>query len=125
MKDINIQGQVIKAIYRSSKADNWPLLETDKETFELRLGGLCRTSEKRSNEFEIDIPVIDKQIRKVKTDDFALYIELENGECLIHSQSWIDADGNISFAVRLVSKTEFDIQRKEWYESDTDLKEIL
>lgn len=124
MNDLNIQGQVIKGLYRSSQKDNWALLETDRATFELRLGGLNSTNEKRSNEFEIELPVKDKKIRKVKTDDFALYFELENGECLIHSDTWVDGEGNTDFEVRLVGKAEFDIERMEWYDLDTDLKEI-
>lgn len=124
MNDLNIQGQVIKGLYRSSQDDNWALLETDRATFELRLGGLNSTTEKRSNKFEIDLPVVDKTIRKVKTDDFALYFELENGECLIHSDTWINGEGRTDFEVRLVSKSDFDIERKQGYDSDTDLKEI-
>lgn len=124
MNDLNLQGQIIKGLYRSSKDDDWALLETDKSTFELRLGGLNSTTEKRSNEFAIDLPVIDKIIKTVKTDDFSLYFELENGECLIHSDTWVDGDGNIDFEIRLVGKTDFDKEREEWYDSDTDLKEI-
>tara|TARA_Y100001934_G_C11863873_1_gene545461 strand:- start:62 stop:412 length:351 start_codon:yes stop_codon:yes gene_type:complete len=115
---------VIKGLYSSSKEDNWVLLETNRATFELRLGGLISTTEKRSNEFAFDLPVIDKTIKTVKTDDFALYFELENGECLIHSDSWVDGDGNTDFEVRLVSKSDFELEREEWYDSDTDLKEI-
>jgi hypothetical protein len=124
VNDLNIQGQVIKGLYRSSQDDNWALLETDRATFELRLGGLNATTEKRANEFEIDLPVIDKTIRKVKTDDFTLYFELENGECLIHSNTWIDGEGNTDFEIRLVSKPEFDIEKKDWYDTDANLKEI-
>ncbi|MAB47796.1 MAG: hypothetical protein CMC05_04110 [Flavobacteriaceae bacterium] len=124
MNDLNIRGQVIKGLYSSSKEDNWVLLETNRATFELRLGGLISTTEKRSNEFAFDLPVIDKTIKTVKTDDFALYFELENGECLIHSDSWVDGDGNTDFEVRLVSKSDFELEREEWYDSDTDLKEI-
>lgn len=121
---LNIQGQIIKGFYRSSQDDNWALLVTDRATFELRLGGLNSTTEKRSSEFEIELPIIDKTIRNVKTDDFALYFELENGECLIHSDTWIDGEGRKDFEVRLISKSDFDIERKQWYDSDTDLKEI-
>jgi hypothetical protein len=124
MNVFSIQGQVIKGLYRSSQVNIWALLETDKATFELRLGGLNKTTENRANEFKLDLPVIDKRIRRVKTDDFSLYIELENGECLIHSDTWIDGDGNIDFEIRLVSKPDFDIERKEWYDTDTDLIEI-
>ena len=124
MNDLNIKGQVIKGLYRSSQSDNWALLETDRAIFELRLGGLNSTTEKRANEYEIDLPVLDKTIRKVKTDDFALYFELENGECLIHSNTWIDGEGNADFELRLVSKQEFEIERKDWYDTASDLKEI-
>ena len=124
MNDLNIQGQVIKGLYRGSQVNNWVLLETDRATFELRLGGLNTTTENRAKEFKLDLPVIDKRIRKVKTDDFSLYIELENGECLILSDTWIDEDGNIDFEIRLVSKSDFYIERKEWYDTDTGLKEI-
>ena len=70
MNDLSIQGQVIKRLYRGSQEDNWVLLETDKAIFELRLGGLNSTEEKRPQEFPIDLPVINKTIKIVKTDDF-------------------------------------------------------
>ncbi|MCH2200184.1 MAG: hypothetical protein MK081_15530 [Flavobacteriales bacterium] len=124
MNDLNIKGQIIKGLYRSSTEDNWALLETDKATFELRLGGLNSTTERRSDEFAIDLPVIDKRIKAVKTDDFALYFELDNGECIIHSDTWVDGDGNSDFEVKLISKYDFDKERKEWYDADTDLIEI-
>lgn len=124
MNDLNIKGQIIKGLYRSSTEDNWALLETDKATFELRLGGLNSTTERRSDEFAIDLPVIDKRIKAVKTDDFALYFELDNGECIIHSDTWVDGDGNTDFEVKLISKYDFDKERKEWYDADTDLIEI-
>ena len=124
MSELNLKGQVIKGIYRSSHQDNWALLKTNCATFELRLGGLKPTTEIRSDEFTIDLPVIDKAIKTAKTDDFSVYFELENGECLIHSNTWIDGDGNTDFEVRLVSKTDFDKEKEEWYDSDTNLKEL-
>ena len=124
MDKLNIPGQVIKGLYKCSEEDNWILMETDTATFELRLGGLRATPEKRSDEFTIELPLNGKTIKLVKTDDFSLYFELENGECLIHSDTWIDEDGNVDFEVKLVSKTDFDKEREKWYGSDTDLKEI-
>lgn len=124
MNDLNIQGQVIKGLYRSSQKDNWALLETNRATFELRLGGLKSTTEKISTEFAIGLPVIDKAIKTVKTDDFSLYFELENGGCLIHSDTWVDSDGNTHFELKLISKPDFDLEREEWYDSDTGLREI-
>lgn len=70
------------------------------------------------------MPVIGKTIKAVKTDDFALYIELEDGACLIHSDTCKDADGNTSFEVLHVDKAGFDEDKREWYDSDPDLKEI-
>lgn len=119
-----MKGQVIKKLYRSSEYTNWALLETDIATFELRLGGLNPTKEKRANEFEMHLPVIGKKIKKVMTDDYDLYIELENGECLIHSDNWIDGKGNLDFEIRLVSKPDFIVERKQWYDSDRGLKEV-
>ncbi|MCX2745419.1 hypothetical protein OO013_16185 [Mangrovivirga sp. M17] len=124
MGHLNLKGQKIKGLYRSSDEKNWALLQTDCYTYELRLGGLKPTTEKRSEEFAINLPLTDKIIIKVKTDDFDLYFELENGECLIHSDSWIHGEGKIDFEVRLLSKSEFDKERKEWYDSSVEFKEV-
>ncbi|WMI68226.1 hypothetical protein [Mangrovimonas sp. YM274] len=124
MTDLNLKGQIIIGLFRSYLNDDWNLLETNKSTFEIRLGGLNSTTEKRSKDLSIDLPVIGKKIKTVKTDDHSIYFELENGECLIHSDTFIDADGNIDFEFRLVDKTDFDIERQEWYDSNNDLKEI-
>lgn len=93
--------------------------------FELRLGGILSTNETRSDEYAIDLPLIDKAIKSVKTDDYAVYFELENGACLIHSPTWVNGDADIDFEIKLVDKTDFDRERDEWYDSDTELKEIL
>lgn len=100
------------------------MLQTDRATFELRLGGFQITTEKRSQEFAIDLPIIDKVIKTVKTDDFALYFELESGECLIHSDTRVEGDGNVGFEMKLVSKSDFEKDRVKWYDSATDLKKI-
>ena len=99
-------------------------MKTNKLTVELRLGGVRPTSECRSSKFLINLPVVGKTITTVKTDNFALYIELTDGTCLIHSDTCIDADGTTSFELLLVDKTDFDEEKREWYDSDPDLKVI-
>ena len=107
LSGLSIQGQIIKGLYRSSNEEDWALLETDRATYELRLGGLNSTTEKRPDEFALDLPVVDKTIKTVKTDGFALYFELENGACLVHAETGVDGDGNTSFVIKLMEKTAF------------------
>ena len=120
----NLNGQIIEGLYRCSDEDSWALLKTNHGTFELRVGGVKQTTEKPSAKNSIDLPVQGRTIKEAKTDDFHLYFELENGECLVHSDTWINGDGNIDFEVRLIGKSEFEIDKKEWYDTDSDLKEI-
>lgn len=51
MNLLNLQGQQIKGLYDRSDDNSWYLLETNQATFELRLGGLNSTTEKRAINF--------------------------------------------------------------------------
>lgn len=33
------------------------------------------------------------------TNNFAVYVELDNGYCMVHSYTFIDADGQTSFEI--------------------------
>ena len=124
MENFGLKGQKVIAIYRSNSEDSWALLKTDKSIFELRLGGLKQTNEVRSEEYKMDFPVKNKTIKSVKTGDFAVYIELENGECIEHSDTWISGDGEIDFAVYLLTQREYEEIKSEDAESN-ELRDIL
>lgn len=121
----SLKGQRITGLYRSSTKENWPLLETDQACFELRLGGLKVSSEKRPQALAVDLPVLNQTIKALKTDEFALYFELENGTCLVYSNTSVDGDGSIDFEFNLLTKAAFDEERKDWYDTDPDLREVL
>ena len=125
MEKFGISGQIIEGIYHSDSSDNWILLKTDQSTFELRLGGINPTNEIRSEKYLMNLAIGYKPIKSIKTDDFAIYIELASGECVVHSQSFISGDGEIEFDVRLISKEEFESDRLEWYDEDMEMREIL
>jgi len=124
MPKFMIKGQIIKGLYRSSREGNWALMETDRATYELVLGGLKITKERPSPLFSLDMPVAGKEIKLVKTDQFIVYIELDSGECLVHSDSFINAEGSTDFVLSLWSKSDFDAEKRDWYDADTDLEEI-
>ena len=122
MSTLRIRGQVIKKLYRSSQSDNWALLETDKAIYELRLGGLRRTVERRSDNYVVDLLIADREIIDVLTDNFSLYFELDNGQFLMHSDTWIDGEGNTNFEVKLISEHEFAIEKEDLFNSGVELK---
>lgn len=47
-----------------------------------------------------------------------------SGEYLIHSGTLFDGEGNSEFELRLISIAEFEIERKDWYDSDAGPKEL-
>jgi len=100
-------GQIFKSIRDRETADDWFVVETDKEFYELRLGGINKVENCKSTR-TVDLPFRDVQIKQVLSDDFTVVIELDNGQCIVHSDTFLYRDGLIDFEIRTVEKQIFE-----------------
>jgi hypothetical protein len=91
-------GEYFISIHEPEKDDTWFILQTDKGYYELRMGGIALTP-KPSFAPTIEVPFKTAQISRILTDNFEVYIELDNGFCISHSDTWIDSNGQTSFAI--------------------------
>ena len=106
-------GQYLTSIQEPDNNTAWFILNTNQSSYEFRLGGLRETSAKsqgRCIELKFDNP----QIIRAMTDEFIVYIELDNGFCIVHAETFIDANGETSFQIH--------IRDKEFYISDGGLE---
>jgi hypothetical protein len=93
-------GQYLLSIQEPDNTTDWFVLNTNRSSYELRLGGLRITTVKSYGK-AIDLNFGKAKILRAMTDDFAVYIELDNGNCLVHSDTFINADGQTSFQIRI------------------------
>ena len=93
-------GEYLLSIQEPDNTTGWFVLNTNRSSYEFRLGGLRITTVKSFGK-TIDLNFDKAKILRVMTDDFAVYIELDNGKCLVHSDTFINADGQISFQIHL------------------------
>jgi hypothetical protein len=91
-------GQYIISIQQPDYKADWFVLKTDKDTYEFRLGGLVKTSAASTGN-KIKLPFDKAKILRALTDNFAVYIELSNGYCIVHSDTFINSDGLTNFEV--------------------------
>ena len=96
-------GQIFISIRNPESENDWFIVETDKGFYELRLGGIKKVENCKSTR-TVDLPFSDVQIKQVLSDDFAVIIELDNGQCIIHSDTYLDGDGLTAFEIRTVDK---------------------
>lgn len=97
-------GQILKSILEPESKDDWFIVETNNGFYELRLGGINKVENCKSIQ-TVDLPFRDVQIRQVLSDDFAVIIELDNGQCIIHSDTYLYGDGLTAFEIRTVEKS--------------------
>ncbi len=96
-------GQIFKSIREPESKDDWFIVETNSGFYELRLGGINKVENCKSTR-TIDLSFSDVQIKRVLSDDFAVIIELANGQCIIHSDTYLYGDGLTAFEIRTVDK---------------------
>jgi hypothetical protein len=113
----------IISIHKPDNQNDWFVLQTSEGNYELRLGGIRSTSRQLTNK-KVSLPFDATSIKKIKTDDFSIYIELSNGYCIVHSDTFIDGNGNTTFEIRFLTPDEFKTEKQAWYGSDEELKEI-
>jgi hypothetical protein len=99
-------GDYLLAIHGPENEQDWFVLETDKGNYEFRLGGLRRT-EIPTTDKTIELPFRNVRIIRAMTNQFAVYVELENGFCIVHSDTFIDANGNTSFEIYIHDNESF------------------
>ena len=106
-------GQYLLSIQHPDNQADWFILHTDKDSYHLKLGGIKKTNSISKGDL-IKLPFNKAKITRAMTDDFSVYIELDNGYCLVHSDTIINGDGIISFEVY--------IHNNQFYISDGGLE---
>ena len=96
-------GHIFKTIREPDSLEDWFVLETDKGYYELRLGGLNKVKNKTANKV-LSLPFSNIRIARVLTDNFAVAIELDNAQYIVHSDTFITSDGETSFEIKVVDK---------------------
>ena len=92
--------EYITKIFVPESDDDWFLIKTEKSIYSLRLGGIKREDEMDSFLYsELELPLLNKKIKKIYTDDFSLYFQTYDGDGLKHAQDSISSDGDLNFAV--------------------------
>ena len=119
-----MKGQIITGIYGATKNQEWAMIQTNQGCYELRLGSVLPTEEERSQDQLLDFDVNGKTISALMTDDFALFFELEDGSCLVHTEMEEETDGSFNFQIFHLTPTQFEDAKKQWYGKDEELRSI-
>jgi hypothetical protein len=103
-----MKGERIEAIFIPNYED-WIVLKTNSQYYSLRLGGFINLEQielaKYNNE---DLPLINKTISKVYTDDFLILIETIDGDAMKHSPyTSIDNEGVTSFGISYLTSSNY------------------
>ncbi len=96
-------GQLFRSIRDRENENDWFIVETDKGFYELRLGGINKIESCKSNRMLL-LEFREVKIIRVLTDDFTVVIELANGQCIEHSDTFIYGDGLLTFEISVVGK---------------------
>jgi hypothetical protein len=105
--------------------DTWIVIETDRQVYELRVGGYLSTPSidparyPRCEQFPSGIT-----IKSAHTDGENLYIALSNGEYLVHGFHNISAEGETSALIRRNTSNEFLENYGEAFFDDPDIHEL-
>jgi hypothetical protein len=110
-----MQGELIEHIL-IPKREDWIILQTDKELYQLRLGGISKAEQIERSEYDVaNFPVISKTIARAYTDDFLILIETADGDGLMHSpDASISGDGETSFGISYLSKDKFQEVKQDY-----------
>ncbi len=110
-----MQGELIECIL-IPKREDWIVLQTNKELYQLRLGGVSKAEQIEQSEYDVaNFPLIGKEIARAHTDDFLILIETVDGDGLKHSpDASIDGDGETSFGISYLSKDQFQEVKEEY-----------
>jgi len=98
-------GQQLLSIQEPDENADWFIIHTDHGSYDLRLGGISKSSSVSKGPL-IDLPFDTAKIVRAMTDNFAVFIELDNGNCIVHSDTFINGDGETAFAI-YIHNTDF------------------
>ena len=99
------------------KEDDWFLIKTNKETYTLRLGGYKREDiPPQIFDFEeMNCPFRGLKVKDVYSDDFWVFIILENGGVIASGETDINFSGETTLGVQFENIDDYD---KGFFESD-------
>ena len=105
-----MQGEIVEAIYNPLKEHNWMVLKTDQHLYSLRLGGYRKEPAPiLMSEFdEVPFPYAGWKISEVYSDDFWVYILLDNGGVISSGELFITGDGQTHLSVQFDLLDDFD-----------------
>ena len=106
------------------KRENWIVLQTNKELYYLRLGGVSKAEHFEQSEYDTaDFPLMGKAIVGAYTDDFLVLLETADGDGLKHSpDASIYSDGETSFGISYLSKDQMLEMKRDYGDSLIELK---
>ena len=96
-------GEDLISIQEPNDKSDWFILHTDKASYDLRLGGVIKTSSKSAGPL-VNLPFERAKIKRVLTDNYAVYVELDNNYCIVHSDTFINSDGLTSCVISIHDK---------------------
>lgn len=111
-----MRGEIVQCIFNPVKKDDWVVLKTNQNAYTLRLGGYKKESDPiQIFDFEeLSFPFKGCEIREVYTDDFWVFILLDNGGVISSGEVDINFSGETKLGVQFEKVSDFD---KDFFES--------
>ena len=112
-----MREEIIECVFKPLKEDDWYLIKTDKGTYSLRLGGYKREDEPLQifDYEEISCPYKGVKIKDIYSDDFWVFIILENGGVIASGETDISFSGETTLGVQFENVDDYD---KGFFESE-------
>ena len=103
---IKMKGERIKSVLVPKSDDSWIIIQTDKQSYFLKLGGVTNADQFDLTEYDNTyLPIINKIIAEAYTDDFLILIETLDGDGLKHSPYYsIDSEGRTFYGIEYLSR---------------------
>lgn len=112
-----MREEIIECVFKPLKEDDWYLIKTDKGTYSLRLGGYKREDVPLQifDYEEISCPYKGIKIKDIYSDDFWVFIILENGGVIASGETDISFSGETTLGVQFENIDDYD---KGFFESE-------
>ena len=116
-----MKGETIQCIFYPTRKDDWVVLKTNGGSYTLRLGGYRKETDFiQIFEFdEIPFPFKGRTVKEVYSDDFWVYIVLDNGGVVSSGEVDISTSGETRLGVQFERITDFD---NGFFDSDSLFK---
>lgn len=104
-----MKGELVQHILSPLKKDDWFVIITNNNTYTLRLGGYKIENIKIRFEYysQLFINLNSSKIKEIYSDDFWVFIILENENILSFGEISIDSEGDSVFGIQLDDYAEF------------------